>query len=359
MKAKISTSSKGGPAPSKHNIQSQTNQLAKSISNQAQLARNLAFLETLLATQDIENLAKTVPRPEELSTGLFDVAGPTFGVGQAGRRIGGIPAQPQDPSGKGKTGTGFDDPLAGNRNPRHNTLVGPPKIPGRNDLTGQDTDTADPDTGTRSHDGSSGRPARQVWVERHTERTSPDGQDTWGGTMYRDYAGNSWRSEQHTHRGEDGSVTTTDTIYDSHGEPIKTTVVVASPYGVETETHTDHRTGQTTTRDITPKVAPETGPPDPKKYQPDEAAPQGDPNAPRGWSNPISGVVHNPGLPTSNNKVNPGPEESQPPLEPLRLNPRDLVVNPAPDAPQGNDATPRDIQHDEAGVNIIDPPRPA
>lgn len=329
--------------------------LARSISNQGQLARNIAFIEALIAAQDVREVANAIPRHTDITKGLFDIPGSTLGGRNDGRRIGGVPAETEPH----KDGTGFDDPLAGQRNRRHGSLVGPPKMPTQGDLVGQYTDSP-ANSDTQSGDGSAGRPERHrsVRVERHTERTSADGLDTWGSTLYRDDGGNHWRSDQHTHRNEDGSVTTTDTIYDGHGEPIKTSVVVTSPYGVETETFTNHRTGETVTRDITPKVAPE---PAPKiaKYQPDEGSPQGDRAAPRGWSNPISGVVHNPGLPTSNNKVNPGPESSQPPLEPLRLNPRDLVINPLPDAPQSGDVTPRDIRREEAGINIVDPPRPA
>ena len=331
-----------------------TKDITESISNKAQLARDIAFLEALLAAQNVKDIAHAVPRPTEtLSNDLLGVPGSTLGKGSSGRRIGGSPSGTETAN----DGTGFDDPLAGQRNRRRGSLVGPGKMPSQGDLVGQYTETS-PDSDTQSHDGSSGRPARHqsVRVERHTERTSPNGLDTWGSTLYRDDSGNHWRSDQHVHRGEDGSVTTTDTIYGANGEPIKTTVVAISPYGVETETHTNHQTGETTTRDITPKVAPE---PAPKidKYQPDGDSPRGDPIAPRGWSNPVTGVTQNPGLATGNNQVNPGPEESPPPLEPLRLDPKDLVINPLPDAQTGH-ATPRDIRREEAGINEVDPPRP-
>lgn len=327
--------------------------ITESISNKAQLARDIAFIEALIAAQDIKDIANAVPRPTDTSEDLPDIPGSTLEKGRGGRRIGDRPVE----AGASSNGTGFDDPLAGHHNRRRGSLVGPGKIPTQGDLVGQ-YDETNPDTDMQSHDGSSGRPTRHqsVRVERHTERTSPNGLDTWGSTLYRDDSGNHWRSDQHIRREEDGSVTTTDTIYGADGQAIKTTTVVISPYGVETEIHTNHQTGETTTRDITPKEAPE---PAPKvdKYQPDEGSPRGDPVAPRGWNNPISGVTQNPGLATDNNQVNPGPEDNPAPLAPLRLDPKDLVINPSPDAQIG-DATPRDIRHEQAGINEVNPPRP-
>ena len=330
---------------------------APSIFNRRQLGKDIDFIEELITAQDIGEAADAIPRSRGggLSADLSTLPGSSSSRSDAERRIGGATSGMDTPNDK----TGFDDPLAGHRNRRRGSLVGPGRVPSGNDLVGQYFDTP-ASSDMQSDNGADGRAGRRTpaRVERHTERTSADGLDTWGSTLYRDDAGNHWRSDQHTQRSADGSVTTTDTIYDSRGEAIKTTVVEVSPYGVEIETTTNHRTGETRTVDITPKEAPEPAPEAPEKYQPAEGSPQGDPIAPRGWSNPVTGAVHNPGLKTGNNKVNPNPEDSQPPLKPLRLDPKDIVINPAPDAPLHGGGAPRDIRREEADINIIDPPKP-
>ncbi|MEK7152865.1 MAG: hypothetical protein AAB834_02885, partial [Patescibacteria group bacterium] len=182
---------------------------------------------------------------------------------------------------------------------------------------------------------------------------------TWGSTLYRDYAGNHWRVDHHDQRTGERTASTADdqfvskeTVFDSHNDPVKTTVRETLPDGTAQETTTYHETGKVETRTGSyPDIFPE-------RYQPGEGG-GGDTVAPRGWSNPISGVVQNPGLATGNNQVNPGRENGgQPAATPLLLDPEDLVTNPAPDEARGANPTPRDIRHEQGDVTIIDPPRP-
>jgi len=103
-------------------------------------------------------------------------------------------------------------------------------MPSGRDLLAQDDDSP---TATHSHDGSGdSRSTRgSVWTERTTERSSSDGTHTWGSASYRDWSGNFWRSDYTIERSSDGSTTSKDTVFDSHNEPIKTTVIYTAPDG--------------------------------------------------------------------------------------------------------------------------------
>jgi hypothetical protein len=271
---------------------------------------------------------------------LTDIPGLSTGRAGQGRRIGG---QHGASGGAGKNDSlGFDDPLDGHRNNSPGRkLVGPGRMPGKGDLVGQDTDYSN---GSASSHG-------QVWAERHTSRQSADGTQTWGSTSYRDYSNNHWRVDYHDERRPDGSIHSTDTVYDGNNEPIKTTVREGNPDGTATETTTTHATGEVkTTVGTLPEIFPD-------RSQTGEGVERGGPSlAPRGWSNPISGVVHNGGLATGNNQVNPGRESQPQAATPLKIDLRILVVNPSPDLPGHGDPRPRDIPRD--GETIIDPPRP-
>lgn len=270
-----------------------------------------------------------------------------------------IPAQ--DSNDSTITDSGFPDPLSGLGNSKpHNTVVGPAAVPGSRSLVNQDGDGS---SGTL-YDNGSDHSHGSVWAERHTERSSSDGTQTWGSTTYRDYSGNYWRVDYHDQRTGGNTTTTSDdhvvsksTVFDSQGNAIKTTVVVENPDGTGTETTTDHSTGNTTTVDITPKEPEPTA--DPKKGEPDEEGNRSANPAPRGWYDPISGVSQNPGLPTSNNQVNPGPEDSHTrpaPLKPFHFDHNILVTDPPPDQPISGSAGVPDIN---AGTpTIIDPPHP-
>lgn len=226
-----------------------------------------------------------------------------------------------------------------------------PGMPSGRDLLTQDGDSP---TATHSHDGSGdSRSTRgSVWTERSTERSSSDGNRTWGSASYRDWSGNFWRSDYTIERGSDGSTTSKDTVFDSHNEPIKTTVIYTAPDGSEKVTTTDHQSGQTTTTQ--------------GQVKPDEPAPEEDTGKPGKDKNQgeTSGLTpaRTPKVFTDPNKVNPGPEggdASQQPVEPVRFDRSILVTDPAPDQMVGGGrGAPRDIKHENVNVNIIDPPRP-
>jgi hypothetical protein len=224
-------------------------------------------------------------------------------------------------------------------------------IPSGRDLLTQDDDSP---SATHSHDGSGdSRSTRgSVWTERSTERSSSDGTRTWGSASYRDWSGNFWRSDYTIERGSDGSTTSKDTVFDSHNEPIKTTVIYTAPDGSEKVTTTDHQTGQTTTTQG--QVKPEAPESKGDAGKPGKDKNQGETT---GYTNTFEPKVF-----TSPNKVNPGPEgdsTAQKPVEPVRFDPNILVTNPAPDQVVGGSmGTPRDIQHENVNVNTIDPPRP-
>jgi hypothetical protein len=194
-------------------------------------------------------------------------------------------------------------------------------------------------------------PHGSVWAERSTWRQSSDGLRSWGSVSYRDTSGNHWRVDYTDTRREDETVTSTDTVFDARGEPIKTTVRESFIDGSAIETTTTHATGEVT-QNSGPfvKIFPE------RNVDPD-APGRGDGVAPRGWYNPITGAAQNPGLKTGNNQVNPGRGDPQPQAAaPLRLDPKDLVINPAPDALSGGSSRPRDIR--QGNPTIVDPPRP-
>lgn len=227
-----------------------------------------------------------------------------------------------------------------------------PGMPSGRDLLGQD----DSPTATHSHDGSGdSRSTRgSVWTERSTERSSSDGNRTWGSTSYRDWSGNFWRSDYTIERGSDGSTTSKDTVFDSHNEPIKTTIIYTAPDGSEKVSTTDHQTGQTTTTQGTVK---------PEDPEPQEGTDAGKPGKDKNQGE-TSGytTAFKPKVFTSPNKVNPGPDggdASGQSVEPVRLDPGILVTDPAPDQMVGGGmGAPRDIRHENVNVNTIDPPRP-
>jgi hypothetical protein len=226
-----------------------------------------------------------------------------------------------------------------------------PGMPSGRDLLGQDGDSP---TTTHSHDGSGdSRSTRgSVWTERSTERSSSDGTHTWGSASYRDWSGNFWRSDYTIERGSDGSTTSKDTVFDSHNEPIKTTVIYTAPDGSEKVTTTDHQTVQTTTTQG--QVKPETP-------EPEDGTGKGGKDKNQGETSGYT-TTFTPKVFTSPNKVNPGPEGGDTagkPVEPVRLDPKILVTDPAPDqVVGGSTAMPRDIRHENVNVNTIDPPRP-
>jgi hypothetical protein len=229
-------------------------------------------------------------------------------------------------------------------------------IPNQGMPTGRDLQTQDDDspTATHSHDGSGdSRSTRgSVWTERTTERSSSDGARTWGSASYRDWSGNFWRSDYTIERGSDGSTTSKDTVFDSHNEPIKTTVIYTAPDGSEKVTTTDHQSGQTTTTQG--QVKPETP-------EPEDGTGKGGKDKNQGETTGLTSTTFKPKTLTSPNKVNPGPEggDTTRPVEPVRLDPQILVTDPAPDQMVGRGmGTPKDIRHENVNVNTIDPPRP-
>lgn len=226
-----------------------------------------------------------------------------------------------------------------------------PGMPTGRDLQAQDGDSP---TTMHSHDGSGdSRSTRgSVWTERTTERSSSDGTHTWGSASYRDWSGNFWRSDYTIERGSDGSTTSKDTVFDSHNEPIKTTVIYTAPDGSEKVTTTDHQTGQTTTTQGQVK---------PEDPEPEEGADAGKPGKDKnqGETSGYTTAFRPKGF-TSPNKVNPGPDGggTPEPVEPVRLDPGILLTDPAPDQMIGGTATPRNIRHENVNVNTIDPPHP-
>jgi hypothetical protein len=336
-------------------------QAAVSAVSRSIVDRDIAFITKLLVAEQAAGLGDAASLGKQLGVhggqDIFDIPG--LGQADTARRIGGIPGQQQ--AGSGHTNgqdTGFDDPLAAHNTRPGSFVVGAPGMPSGRDLVAQGPGPADSDT--HSGDGSD-RSRPSVWVDRQTERSSSDGTQTWGSTLYRDYSGNFWRSDYHVERGGDGGVTSKETVFDNHGDPIKTTVITGEPDGTTTETTTNHQTGETTV--VHPVDKPESGEgdPAPDENEPDEGASRSATPAPRGWYNPITGQSQNPGLATGNNKVNPGsePAASPTPVEPLRLDPKILVINPSPDGPVADGNAPlRDVRRDVAGGTIIDPPRP-
>lgn len=224
-------------------------------------------------------------------------------------------------------------------------------MPSSRDLVTQDGDSP---TTPHSHDGSGdSRSTRgSVWTERTTERSSSDGARTWGSASYRDWSGNFWRSDYTIERGSDGSTTSKDTVFDSHNEPIKTTVIYTAADGSEKVTTTNHQTGETTTTQG--QVKPES--PEPEEGDTGKGGKDKNQGETSGYTTTFKPKVF-----TSPNKVNPGPEggDTAEPVEPVRLDPSILVTDPAPDQiVGGGTGTPRDIRHENVNVNTIDPPRP-
>ncbi|HSW65555.1 MAG TPA: hypothetical protein VLI54_00260 [Bacillota bacterium] len=225
-------------------------------------------------------------------------------------------------------------------------------MPSGRDLLTQDGDSP---SATHSHDGSGdSRSTRgQVWTERSTERSSSDGTRTWGSASYRDWSGNFWRSDYTIERSSDGGTSSKDTVFDSHNEPIKTTVIYTAPDGSEKVTTTDHQSGQTTTTQGTVK------PENPEPEGTDAGKPGKDKN--QGETSGFT-ASFKPKVFSSPNKVNPGPDggdASNHPAEPVRFDRSILVTDPAPDQMVGGGmGTPRDIRHENVNVNTIDPPRP-
>lgn len=305
------------------------------------LARTVYLMLDAMTVRDVA-IAKDLVRldiiePTKDANVLSTIPGTTKGAAAGGRRIGGQPAAA--PSGQAAYGDkGFNDPLAGRGNQRHRSvLVGPATMPGKRDLVGQDTSYGN---GSSSSHGT-------VWQERTTERQSSDGTQTWGSASYRDYGGNHWRADYHDERHDDGSITSKETVYDGNNDPVKTTVREGNADGTATETTTTHATGEVQTHTGTvPEIFPE------RSQTGEEAG--GNSVAPRGWYNPVSGTIQNPGLATGTNQVNPGPDIALPPATMLRIDPRILVSNPAPDHVAGGGHL-RDIRGDNP--TIIDPPR--
>lgn len=229
-------------------------------------------------------------------------------------------------------------------------------MPGMPSSRGLQTQDDDSPTATHSHDGSGdSRSTRgSVWTERSTERSSSDGMRTWGSASYRDWSGNFWRSDYTVERSSDGSTTSKDTVFDSHNEPIKTTIIYTAADGSEKVSTTDHQTGQTTTTQGTVK---------PENPEPEEGADTGKPGKDKNQGE-TTGLTATPRLKvfTSPNKVNPGPDggdTGDKPAEPVRFDRSILVTDPAPDQMVGGGmGTPRDIRHENVNVNTIDPPRP-
>lgn len=305
------------------------------------------MIEALILGRDAQTIKeignlRLIPKGE-----IGEIPGFSIGSIPGDRRIGGkAPDQKKPPY---ETGVpGFKDPLEGhgNQHPR-STVVGPGTIPGKGSLTSQDGDR---DTRYGSGSGSS---HGYVWVDRSTSRQSTDGTHTWGGISYRDYSGNHWRVDYVDSRHADGSVTSKDTVFDSHGDPIKTTLREGAADGTATETTTTHETGETQTNTGTfEEIFPE------RSVDPDAPSRGGDPVAPRGWYNPITGVAYNPGVKTNNNQVNPGRDPgaaTSTKSGSVILNPKDLLVNPPPDVIQSK-GRPRDIR--AGNPTIVDPPRP-
>jgi hypothetical protein len=308
------------------------------------LGRDRAMIEALLSADDVASFkdagVKELQHATRLGADLLSQPGATVGGRGSGRIIGGNPNQPGGTDENQSDSDDFDDPLAARRSQQgHGALIGPPSMPGKDSLTSQDTSYGN---GSDSSHGS-------VWPERHTERQSSDGTQTWGSTSYRDYSGNHWRVDYHDQRRADGSITSKDTVFDAQGEPIKTTVREGRADGTATETTTTHATGETQTREG------DVGEIFPDRSMTGEEG-RGDSVAPRGWHNPVTGTIQNPGLKADNNQVNPGRDNDAPPMAtPLLIDPDILVINPDPDALQDPGRL-RDIRKDDP--TIIDPPKP-
>ncbi len=309
---------------------------------QSHIERSARLIAGLVHARELQAVKEGGVQGMKREGALTDIPGFTPGRNDTERRIGGQPAQAGKPQESGLP----NDPLAVHRNTRpRSTVVGPPGMPDKGSLTRQDSGG-----GTEYGDGSRGSHG-SVWAERSTSRQSGDGNRTWGSTTYRDYSGNHWRADYADTRREDGTVFSKETVFDGHGEPIKTTVRESFYDGSAAETTTTHATGEVTqTTGPFSKIFPE------RNVDPD-APGRGDGVAPRGWYNPITGAAQNPGLKTGNNQVNPGHGDPQPrAVAPLRLDPKDLVINPAPDALVSVPGRPRDIR--EGNPTIVDPPRP-
>lgn len=317
------------------------------------VARDIAYIAAIVAAQQAAAVKGATVGGEHTGD-IQDVLGTgLLGGKDATHRIGGMVDTPQTDQAETQTG-GFSDPLAGHQNRPRLGFDPTPQLPSSRDLA---SDEGGSDSSSHSSDGSD-RSRPYVWVERQTERSSSDGSQTWGSTMYRDYSGNFWRSDYHVDRDNQGGVTTKETVFDNHGDAVKTTLTEAAPDGTVTETTTDHATGQTTV--VHPVEKPE-GDPEPDENQSETTSGHASNVAPRGWYNPVSGVVQNPGLATGNNQVNPGPngnDNQQTPLEPVYIDPKILVVNPSPESPQVGNTEFRDVRHEVADGSFVDPPRP-
>jgi len=314
-----------------------------SAAGQAITQRSLAFLQTLVdaqqaaGVQDMEglNTALGVHAGGGLDLGIFshDSSGHTISIPEGAGKSDGAGGQGDMPDGLG---------LPKNKPTKWD--IGTPQLPGQRDL--QSDDSGGNDTGTHSGDGSD-RHRGSVWVDRQTERSSSDGSQTWGSTLYRDNSGNFWRSDYHVERSSDGGTTTEETVFGAHGEPIKTTVTTSTPGGETTEATTNHQTGETTVVHPVDKTG---GEPEPEKNQGETSG---------GYTTPGSGSYGS-GKHTGNNKVNPGPDGGEQPTSTqyFRLDPRILTVNPSPDVYAHGTAQPKDVRREAAGGSIIDPPRP-
>lgn len=328
------TPSQAHPLPSEQNH----------IESGRQMIEALLNIRAVQASRDVkaikENSIQGIPRGKNLT----DIPGLSPGQSNErrlrGRRQEAAPASdPHDPS-------GLLNPSSHTRHksPR-GTVVGPGGLPDRGSLTRQAGDTGTAYGGGRRGPGL-------VWLERSISRQSTDGTRTWGSSLYRDIGGNHWRADYVDTRREDGTVISKDTVFDSHGEPIKTTVRESFYDGTATETTTTHATGEVTSATGSfEKIFPA------RNIDPD--APSGAESlAPRGWHNPITGAVQNPGMRTDNNQVNPGREPREPsPAQPVMLDKRDLVINPLPDEVRGAGGIPTDIRQNNP--TIVDPPRPS
>ncbi len=298
------------------------------------IARSLDIIEGLADASQAKDAAVAVQAAKD-AAGLGAVGGRSGLNGQGGLDIAGIASGQHQDSGK------YSLPAIG--------------MPSGRDLLGQDGDSP---TATHSHDGSGdSRSTRgSVWTERSTERSSSDGTHTWGSASYRDWSGNFWRSDYTIERDSDGSTTSKDTVFDSHNEPIKTTVIYTAPDGSEKVTTTDHQTGQTTTTQGQVK------PDEPEPEEGDAGKTGKDKN--QGETSGYASEPFKPKVFASPNKVNPGPDgdntdQANQPVKPVRLDQGILVTDPAPDqSASGIRGVPRDIRHENVNVNTIDPPHP-
>lgn len=306
------------------------------------IERGLHMIEALVNARDLKVLKEHGVKAMQRGKNLTDMPG-LLSEQPNERRLGGHRHETTDPSDQ-KDPNVLLHPRQTRHKPPRSTVVGPGGIPNHDSLTRQDGDTGTSYGGGRRGPGP-------VWEERSTSRQSTDGTRTWGSSLYRDTGGNHWRVDYTDTRREDGTVISKDTVFDSHGEPIKTTVRESFYDGTATETTTTHKTGE---------VSSTTGPFDkifPARNIDPDAQGGADPVAPRGWYNPITGAAQNPGIRTNNNQVNPGREAREPkPAQPVILDKRDLVINPPPDEVRGSSGSPPDIRQNNP--TIVDPPRP-